>query len=77
MAQCASPDGMGRKEGWGVYSLSRCKWCTATATFLLVVRVCSVCKRERGEIEGSVISTLARTRGLGVPKPGSSGLSQI
>ena len=52
MAQCASPAGMGRKEGYGVYPLSRCRWCTAIATFLLTVRVCSVCKDEGGEIEG-------------------------
>jgi len=32
-------------------SVSRCRWCAATATFLLAVRVCSVCKGEGGEIE--------------------------
>jgi len=37
-----------------IASVSRCRWCTATATFLLAVRVCSVCKGEGGEIEGLV-----------------------
>ena len=50
MAQCASPARMGRKEG-RIGSVSRCRWCAATATCLLAVRVCSVCKREGGEIE--------------------------
>ena len=49
MAQCASPTGTGRMR-----SVSRCRWCTATASFLLAVRVCSVCKREGREIEGLV-----------------------
>ena len=31
------------KEG-RIGSVSRCRWCAATATFLLAVRVCSVCK---------------------------------
>jgi len=30
-----------------VETLSRCRWCTATATFLLAVRECSVCAREK------------------------------
>ena len=38
-----------------VGSVSRCSWCgAATATFLQAVHVCSVCKGERGEIEGLV-----------------------
>jgi len=53
MAQYASPAGMRKKEGM-MGSLSRCSWCAATATFLLAVRVCSVCKGEGGEIEGLV-----------------------
>jgi len=35
-------------------SVSRCRWCAATATFLLAVHVCSVCKGEGGETEGLV-----------------------
>jgi len=34
-----------------VGSVSWCRWCAATATFLLAVRVCSVCKGEGGGIE--------------------------
>ena len=41
------------KEG-RIGSVSRCRWCAATATFLLAVHVCSVCKREGGETEGLV-----------------------
>ena len=37
-----------------VDSLSRCRWCAATDTFLLAVHVCSVCEGEGGEIEGLV-----------------------
>ena len=37
-----------------VGSVSRCRWCAATATFLLAVHVCSVCKEEGGKIEGLV-----------------------
>jgi len=33
---------------------SRCRWCAATATFLLALRVCSVCKGEGGQTEGLV-----------------------
>ena len=33
-------------------SVSRCRWCTATA-ILLAVHVCSVCKEEGGEINGA------------------------
>ena len=51
MAQCASPAGMGRKEG-RMESLSRCRWCVATATFLREVRVCSVCKGEGKRLKG-------------------------
>ena len=47
MAQCTSPVGMGRKARQGVYP-----GVGATATFLLVVRVCSECEGEGGEIEG-------------------------
>ena len=32
-------------------SVSRCRWFAVTATFLLEVSVCSVCKGEGGEIE--------------------------
>ena len=46
MAQCACRAGMGRKGG----GVSRCRCCTATATFA----VCSVCKGEGGKIEGLV-----------------------
>ena len=42
-------------------SVSRCRWCAATATFLLAVRVCSVCKGEGGEIEG-LVSIILRAR---------------
>ena len=52
MAQCTSSGGMGRKDRECIHS--RCRWCAATATFLLAVRVCSVCKGEGGEIEGLV-----------------------
>ena len=52
MAQCTSSGGMGRNHRECIHS--RCRWCAATATFLLAVRVCSVCKGEGGEIEGLV-----------------------
>jgi len=45
MAQCARPAGMGRKSG----GVARCRWCADTVTFVLVMRLCSVCKREGGE----------------------------
>ena len=32
---------------WRVGSVFRCRWCTATATFLLGVHVCIVCAREK------------------------------
>ena len=38
--------------------MSVCRWCVSTATFLLAVRVCSVCKAEGGETEGLVPITL-------------------
>jgi len=38
--------------------ISRCRWCAATATFLLAVHVCSVCKGEGWEIEGLVLIIL-------------------
>ena len=41
-----------------IKSVSRCKWCTATATFLLVVHVCSVCKGEGRDTEGLLHSIL-------------------
>ena len=52
MAQCTSLAGMGRKDR--ECNVSRCRWCTATASLLLTVHVCSVYKREGGEIEGFV-----------------------
>ena len=45
----ALPEWKGR-----IGSISRCRWCAATVTFLLAVRVCSVCKGKRREIEGLV-----------------------
>jgi len=35
-------------------SVSRCRWCAATATFLLAVPVCNVCQGEGAKIEGFV-----------------------
>ena len=51
-------------------SVSRCRWCAATATFLLAVHVCSVCKGEAGEIEG-LVPIILRAR-LIVPEPALS-----
>ena len=51
MAQCASPAVMGRKEGT-IGSVSRCRWCAATATFLLAAHVCSVYREKEGRLKG-------------------------
>ena len=48
------------KEG-KIVSVSRCRWCAATATFSLAVRVCSVCKGEGGETEG-LVPIISRAR---------------
>ena len=64
MAQCARPVGMGRKQG---QSVSRCRWCAATATFFAYSAGASlICYPNAGS-----------HRGPGTIKPGSNGLSQI
>ena len=68
-------------EGWVLESVSRCRWCAATATFLLAVHLRSVCKGEGGEIEGLVPIILRAGLYVGflwgcalliVPEPASS-----
>ena len=50
------------KQLWGmVGSVSRCRWCAATATVLLSVHVFSVSKGEVGEIE-RLVPTILRAR---------------
>jgi len=62
----ANYDGPMRKPCWNskegrIGSVSRCRWCAATATLLLAVRVCSVCKGEGGEFE-RLVSIILRAR---------------
>ena len=49
MTQCTSP-----KKERRIGSVSRCRWCAATATFFAGSACVCVCKGERGEIEGLV-----------------------
>ena len=57
MDQCASPAGMGRKDR-ALPILPGVGGVLLLPLFLLAVRVCTVCKREGGEIEGLVLIIL-------------------
>jgi len=49
------------KKGQGLGSVSTCRGCAATATFLLAVHVCSACKGEGEKIKG-LMPIISRTR---------------